>query len=51
MYVMLDFIRRRNLSIRFGFLHVPHNYDPGKAMRILAQAIGKLETSVRVNSV
>jgi pyrrolidone-carboxylate peptidase len=47
MYVILDFIRRRNLATRFGFVHIPHDYDPRKALRFLVKAIGEVETSAR----
>jgi pyroglutamyl-peptidase len=42
MYVILDFIERRQLPTRFGFVHVPHRYDDKKATRILVKAIGKI---------
>lgn len=31
MYVMLDHIRRQNLSTLYGFIHIPHDYDQRKA--------------------
>jgi pyroglutamyl-peptidase len=42
MYVILDFIKRRQFSIRFGFIHIPHRYDYQKAIRLLEKAIGKI---------
>ncbi len=39
MYVILDFIKRRQLPVRFGFIHVPHRYDPEKALRVLRRAV------------
>src|SRR5262244_352346 len=45
MYVILDFIKRRRLPIRFGFVHIPHSYDYRKAMRLVEKAIGKIETA------
>ncbi|MGH7830052.1 MAG: hypothetical protein ACREP8_07720 [Candidatus Binatia bacterium] len=42
MYVILDYVRRRRLSTRFGFLHVPHRYrtDRGRLFLLkLAQDI------------
>jgi hypothetical protein len=45
MYVILDFLKRRQLPIRFGFIHIPHRYDDKKAMRILAKAIDKIEVA------
>lgn len=47
MYVILDFLRRHQLPVRFGFIHVPHRYDDKKAMRILAKAIGKIERATQ----
>lgn len=43
MYVILDFLKRGRLPIRFGFIHIPHQYDPRKAVRFLVQAIAKIE--------
>lgn len=42
MYVILDFIKRRQLPIRFGFVHVPHDYDFKKATRLVERALGKI---------
>jgi pyroglutamyl-peptidase len=42
MYVMLDFIKRHRLPIRFGFIHIPHRYDYKKAIRIVENAIDKI---------
>jgi pyroglutamyl-peptidase len=43
MYVMLHFIKRRRLPIRYGFIHIPYQYDYKRAVRLLAQAVGKLK--------
>jgi pyrrolidone-carboxylate peptidase len=45
MYVMLDFITRRHLPVRYGFVHIPHRYDYKKALRLLTDAIGKIEAA------
>jgi pyroglutamyl-peptidase len=45
MYVILDFIKRHRIPIRFGFIHVPHRYDYKKAIRLVKKAIGKMETA------
>lgn len=45
MYVILDFLKRRRLPIRFGFIHIPHRYDDKKAMQLLEKAIGKIEAA------
>jgi pyroglutamyl-peptidase len=42
MYVMLHFIKRHRLPIRYGFIHIPYRYDYKRAVRLLAQAVGKL---------
>jgi len=42
MYVMLDFIKRQKTKTRYGFVHIPHDYDPRKAAKILDGAIEKL---------
>jgi pyroglutamyl-peptidase len=33
MYVMLDHIRREDLDIPFGFIHIPYDYDPADVQR------------------
>jgi pyroglutamyl-peptidase len=43
MYIFLDFIKRHQLPIRFGFVHVPHRYDYRKAIGFVDKAIGKLQ--------
>ena len=42
MYVILGFIKRHKLPIRFGFIHVPHRYDCKKAIRLVEKALGKI---------
>src|SRR5438046_4079963 len=39
MYVILDFLKRRRLPIRYGFIHVPRGYDPRKATRLLQSSM------------
>jgi pyroglutamyl-peptidase len=39
MYVMLDHIRRKGLNIAFGFLHIPHEYDEKKALRLVQKIL------------
>jgi pyroglutamyl-peptidase len=41
MYVMLDYIKRRQLPILYGFVHIPHDYDPKEALSLLRRAISK----------
>ena len=45
MYVIQDYLRRRRASTRYGFVHVPYDYDPRKAMRILVKAIDRIEAA------
>ena len=42
MYVILDYLEQRRLSIPYGFIHIPCRYDPIKASRILEKAIGRI---------
>jgi pyroglutamyl-peptidase len=46
MYVILDFIKRHQLPIRFGFIHIPHRYDYKRAIRLVEKAIEKIETAI-----
>ena len=43
MYVILAFIKRHQLPIRFGFIHIPHRYDYKKAIQLVEKAISKIE--------
>jgi pyroglutamyl-peptidase len=43
MYVMLHFIKRERLPIRYGFIHIPYPYDYKRAVRLLAQSVGTLK--------
>ncbi len=43
MYLILDFLRRRGLSTRYGFVHIPHSYNVKKAARLLTRAIDKIK--------
>jgi pyroglutamyl-peptidase len=45
MYVILDFLKRRQLPIRFGFVHIPSRYDVMKAARLLEKTIGHIRRS------
>jgi pyroglutamyl-peptidase len=42
MYVVLDYLRRHRRETRFGFIHVPHDYDPARARVFLTRLVGKL---------
>ncbi|MGH7817552.1 MAG: hypothetical protein ACREOR_09210 [Candidatus Binatia bacterium] len=39
MYVVLDEIARRHLTTLFGFVHIPHDYDPQKARRFVERSL------------
>ncbi len=45
MYVILDHLKRRRLPIRYGFIHIPHDYDPESAGRFLRKAIESIESA------
>jgi len=38
MYVILDYVKRHHLPTRFGFVHIPHDYNLAKAKRFLLSA-------------
>ena len=46
MYVILDYLKRRREPVRFGFIHIPHDFEPRKAGRILVKAIGKIAATL-----
>ena len=39
MYVMLDHIRCKDLDTPYGFVHIPHDYDPMKAARLVKRIL------------
>jgi len=45
MYVILDYLKRRRVPVRFGFIHIPHDYDSRKAKQILLKAIDSIEAA------
>jgi pyroglutamyl-peptidase len=45
MYVILHFIKRHRLPIRYGFIHIPYRYDDKRVVRALAKAVGELRKS------
>ncbi|MDP2743791.1 MAG: hypothetical protein Q8P00_01835 [Dehalococcoidia bacterium] len=45
MYVILDYLKRRREPVRFGFIHIPYDYDSRKAKRILLKAIDSIEAA------
>jgi pyrrolidone-carboxylate peptidase len=43
MYVMLDHIRRRGVDISYGFVHIPHDYDPKKAAEFVKTVLSRCQ--------
>ena len=46
MYVLLDEIARRDLPTRFGFVHIPHDTERAKALKIIAQILQRCRRSL-----
>ncbi len=44
MYVMLDHVRRKGADMRYGFMHIPHDYDFKKAARLVEKIVHRLST-------
>lgn len=42
MYVMLDHIRRSGAEVRYGFIHIPHDYDLEEASGIVNKILDRL---------
>jgi pyrrolidone-carboxylate peptidase len=45
MYVMLDHIRRQRADIRYGFMHIPHDYDLEKAVGLVERIVHQLSAN------
>ena len=39
MYVLLDAIARNRRKVRFGFMHIPHDWDLDKAMQLVRRVL------------
>ena len=39
MYVMLNHLRRNGMDTRYGFIHIPHDYDRAKAAELLEKIL------------
>ena len=39
MYVMLDHIQREGVDIRYGFMHIPHDYDLEKGNKLIERIL------------
>ena len=44
MFVLLDEIGRRQMKTRFGFIHIPHDYDHREARRYVLRILKQLHT-------
>jgi pyroglutamyl-peptidase len=40
MYVILDYVKRRNLPTLYGFVHVPHSHDAELVVRLVQWVLG-----------
>ncbi|TAK06247.1 hypothetical protein EPO44_05600, partial [bacterium] len=47
MYVILDHLKRRRLLSRFGFIHIPHDYNPARARRFILSVARKIQAKGR----
>lgn len=47
MYVILDYLRRYQPDARFGFIHVPHDYDPKRAVKFVRKVLRALKNAVQ----
>lgn len=41
-YIILEMLRRRQVAIRYGFIHIPYDYDPGRAATLLDCALTQM---------
>ena len=44
MYVMLDYLRGCRKSSRYGFVHIPHDYQRERASRLVRKVIAEITT-------
>jgi pyroglutamyl-peptidase len=42
MYVLLDHLQRNHGGARYGFIHIPHDYDRGRASRLVTKVIERI---------
>ena len=47
MYIILDYLRRYQPDARFGFIHVPHDYDPKRAVKFVRKVLRALKNAVQ----
>jgi pyrrolidone-carboxylate peptidase len=43
MYVMLEYISRSGRNIRFGFFHIPNDFDSGKGVALVTRVIAQIQ--------
>ncbi len=43
MYVILDYLKRRGIPARFGFIHIPHDYSLVRARRYVLNLVRGLQ--------
>lgn len=46
-YVILDYLKRRRLPTRFGFIHIPHDYSVSRARRFVLSVARKIQVTGR----
>lgn len=46
MYVILDYLRRYQPDARFGFVHIPHNYDRKRAVKSVTKVLKTLKMRI-----
>jgi len=45
MFILLEEIARKDLKIPFGFIHIPHDYDPQKASRFVQRVLRQCQNA------
>jgi pyroglutamyl-peptidase len=50
-YVMLHAIRQQKLTARFGFVHIPHDYDEAKARRFVERVLRQCRRQGKIHNV
>jgi len=44
-YVILDYLKRHRLPTRFGFIHIPYDYNLARAQGFLLKVVREIQTS------
>lgn len=42
-YIIMDFIKKNELKTKFGFIHIPKNYNSQKATRVIQKIISEIK--------